>query len=58
MGKQAKRAYLEAIRGRYRKAKQADKTKILDEFCAVCGYNQLRPCAAQRSARFRAYSQH
>lgn len=40
MGKQAKRAYLEAIRGRYRKAKQADKTKILDEFCAVCGYNR------------------
>lgn len=40
MGKQAKRAYLEAIRGRYRKAKQAGKTKILDEFCAVRGYNR------------------
>lgn len=40
MGKQAKRAYLEAIRGRYRKAKQANKTKILDEFCAVCDYNR------------------
>lgn len=40
MGKQAKRAYLEAIRGRYRKAKQAGKSKILDEFCAVCGYNR------------------
>ena len=37
MGKQARRAYLEAIPGRYRKAKRAGKARILDKFCAVCG---------------------
>jgi hypothetical protein len=40
MGKHEKRAYLNAIRGRYRKASRADKATILDEFCAVCGYNR------------------
>ena len=36
MGKNAKKAYLEAIRWRYHQAKRLEKTKILDEFCAVC----------------------
>lgn len=40
MVKQAKQAYLDAIRGRYTKASRTDKAKILDEFCAVCGYNR------------------
>ena len=40
MGKNAKKAYLEAICLRYRKAKRVDKTKILDEFCAVCHYHR------------------
>jgi hypothetical protein len=40
MGKGDKKSYLEAIRGRYRKASRADKSKILDEFCAVCHYRQ------------------
>ncbi|OFZ97004.1 MAG: integrase [Betaproteobacteria bacterium RBG_19FT_COMBO_58_11] len=40
MSKTEKRAYLDAIRGRYHKAKRADKSKILDEFCAVCGYHR------------------
>jgi hypothetical protein len=40
MGKHERRAYLEAIRGRYRKASRAGKTRILDEFCAVCGYHR------------------
>ena len=40
MGKSDKKAYLEAIRGRYRKASRADKAKILDEFCAVCEYHR------------------
>jgi hypothetical protein len=35
MGKHERRAYLVAIRGRYRKANRAGKTRILDEFCAV-----------------------
>lgn len=42
MGKREKQAYLEAIRNRYHKAKRADKSKILDEFCSVCGYQQIR----------------
>jgi hypothetical protein len=40
MGKHERRAYLDAIRGRYRKADRAGKTRILDEFCAVCGYHR------------------
>lgn len=40
MGKQERRVYLEAIRARYRRAKKAGKTAILNEFCAVCGYHR------------------
>ena len=40
MGKHERKTYLEAIRGRYRKASRAGKTRILDEFCAVCGYHR------------------
>src|SRR5512139_1762731 len=40
MGKGERKAYLAAIRSRYRKANRAQKSKILDEFCAVCGYHR------------------
>jgi hypothetical protein len=40
MGKGERRAYLEAIRGRYREADRESKTVILNEFCQVCGYNR------------------
>ena len=40
MGKQERRAYLEAIRTRYRRAGKAGKSAILNEFCAVCGYHR------------------
>lgn len=40
MGKQERRAYLEAIRARYRRVKKAGKSAILNEFCAVCGYHR------------------
>lgn len=40
MDKHEKQAYLEAIRKRYRRAKRADKGKILDEFCSVCSYQR------------------
>lgn len=40
MGKSEKKAYLEAIRSRYRKASRRDKKAILDEFCQVCGYHR------------------
>ena len=40
MGKQERKAYLEAIRLRYRRACKQNKTVILNEFCAVCGYHR------------------
>lgn len=40
MGKKARKEYLAAIRGRYRKAGRKEKGEILREFCAVCGYNR------------------
>jgi hypothetical protein len=40
MGQDAKRSYLEEIYGRYHKATRVNKAKILDEFCAVCGYHR------------------
>jgi len=38
MGKQERRAYLQAISKRYCRSDKTNKQKILDEFCAVCGY--------------------
>lgn len=35
-----KRAYLDEIRWRYQKGTRSQKTKILDEFCAVCSYDR------------------
>lgn len=40
MGRNEKRAYLDAIKRRYRASGRKDKSKILDEFCAVCNYNR------------------
>ena len=40
MVQQSEQEYLEAIRGRYRKARREGKTRILDEFCQVCGHHR------------------
>jgi hypothetical protein len=40
MSRSEKRAYLEAIRRRYKKSNRRQKAKILDEFCAICNYNR------------------
>ena len=40
MGTQSKFEYLQTIRPRYRSASRQDKMRILDEFCATCGYNR------------------
>ena len=40
MGKNERRAYLEAVLERYRKANRKAKVAILDEFCQVCDYNR------------------
>ena len=37
---QSRRKYLAAIRNRYRKASRKEKSVILGEFCATCGYNR------------------
>lgn len=36
----SKREYLQTIYGRYQRAGRLHKTRILDEFCAVCGYHR------------------
>jgi hypothetical protein len=38
MGKQARKAYLQAIKARYQQGDKASKQAILNEFCEVCGY--------------------
>jgi len=40
MGQNEKKAYLEAIRLRYKKARKKQKAQILDEFCIVCKYHR------------------
>jgi hypothetical protein len=40
MSRDEKRAYLQAIRSRYKKSSRTGKAQILNEFCAVCGYNR------------------
>ena len=40
MARQSKREYLQSIHGRYRRARRAEKTVMLEEFCKVCGYNR------------------
>jgi len=40
MGKNEKQAYLKQIYKRYQKANKSEKSLILNEFCAVCGYHR------------------
>jgi hypothetical protein len=40
MARQSKREYLRSIHERYRRARRAEKTAMLEEFCKVCGYNR------------------
>jgi hypothetical protein len=40
MSPDTKKDHLAAIAPRYRKAKREKKSKILDEFCDICGYNR------------------
>lgn len=51
MGPKSRQEWLEAIAPRYRKASKQDKGKILDEFCAVSGYE--RKYAIRRLGRWR-----
>lgn len=58
MGKQERRAYLEAIRARYRRSKKAGKAAKLSEFTAVYGLNPLRLRRVQHELRLRLIVQH
>jgi len=40
MSPQSKKEYLKSITRRYQKAAKKDKSKILEEFCQVCGYHR------------------
>lgn len=40
MNTEMRRIYLETIRNRYRKSTKKQKSEILNEFCAVCGYER------------------
>jgi len=40
MSLSSKREYLARIHGRYQRAGRAHKSRILDEFCATCGYHR------------------
>lgn len=54
---EARREYLEAIRLRYKNGTRREKSRILDEFCQVCGYNRkhairiLKGGGGRRSAK-------
>ena len=68
MDKHERQAYLQAIRSRYRRANKRTKAIILDEFCAVCGYNRkyairllnrrTKPRAPRRPGRKSIYASH
>ena len=51
MSSQSKKEFLQAIWGRYRRAGKRHKTKILDEFCAVCGYHRKHAIRLLRQDR-------
>jgi hypothetical protein len=51
MGRKSREEWLDAIAPRYREASKKEKGKILDEFCAVSGYE--RKYAIRRLARWR-----
>lgn len=40
MSPQSKKDYLKSIASRYKKASKFNKSKILEEFCQVCGYHR------------------
>ena len=40
MGRRSKREYLRAIHARYGQVVRTEKSRILDEFCRICGYHR------------------
>ena len=54
MSPRSKKEYIEAIFLRYKKASPKEKTLILNEFCATCGYH--RKHAIRRLRRFKRFT--
>jgi len=50
MGQNNKKAYLLASCKRYHTASRQDKSRILDEFCAVWGYNRKYAIRRQKAS--------
>jgi len=55
MGISERQAFLTAIRARYWRTRKKVKVTILDEFCAVCGYN--RRLAGKQKAQWKRYAE-
>ena len=49
MVSQSKQAYLAKIKDRYRKASKRGKSRILDEFCEICGHHRKHAIRLLRS---------
>ena len=47
----AKREYVQAVVQRYQQATRIEKSRILDELCAICGYHRKHAIATLRAAR-------
>ncbi len=54
MSPRSKKEYLEAIFLRYKKASPKEKTVILNEFCAACGYHRKHAIRVLR--RFKRFT--
>lgn len=52
MSLETKRAYLKALWVRYKNSTKREKTVILDEFCAVCGYSRKHAIALLSNKEF------
>jgi hypothetical protein len=55
MSPRSKREYVEAVFLRYKQAGKSDKGRILDEFCATCGYH--RKYAIRLLRKFKRFTQ-
>ena len=55
MSPRSKREYVEAVFLRYKQACKSDKGRILDEFCATCGYH--RKYAIRLLRKFKRFTQ-
>ena len=52
MNREQRRAYLKAIRKRYKKSSKKQKVAILNEFCEVCDYNRKYAIRLLKKQRF------